>query len=98
MPTQQPSKREWDRLLGRLAEVEMRLKELNEKIKVPRPKEVMLSLNEASAYLSVGRTTLYKFMDEGQLGYVKIGGNRRIMLSELDRFLKEHTTDRLPCI
>ena len=36
------------------------------------------SINEVKDMYSLGRTSLYKLMDEGELVYVKLGRSRRI--------------------
>lgn len=38
----------------------------------------LVSLTNAMAFLSVGRSTLYELMDKGFLPYAKIGRSRRI--------------------
>lgn len=40
--------------------------------------EGLVSLNDAMAFLSIGRSTLYELMDKGMLPYAKIGRARRI--------------------
>ncbi len=48
-----------------------------------------LTVDEALAYLKVGRTTLYRWMAEDRLPYRELssGGGRRIRRSDLDRML-----------
>lgn len=50
-----------------------------------------LNPKEASEYLSISRTTLYKLMDSGQLRYYSIRGvqRRRIRKADLDRLFEE---------
>lgn len=38
----------------------------------------LLTVKEAIAFISLSRSTLHKLMENGQLGYVKIGKARRI--------------------
>ena len=38
----------------------------------------LVSIEEAMAFLSVGRSTLYELMDQGLLPWAKIGRSRRI--------------------
>jgi excisionase family DNA binding protein len=38
----------------------------------------IVSIDEACRFLQLGRSSIYKLMDEGDLQYVKIGGVRRI--------------------
>jgi excisionase family DNA binding protein len=49
-----------------------------------------LTLREAAAYLKVGVSTLYRWMDEGKLRYYELesGGGRRFKRDDLDALLK----------
>lgn len=38
----------------------------------------LMDVQEAAAFLRLGRSTVYQLMDSGKLGYVKIGRARRI--------------------
>lgn len=38
----------------------------------------LVSLNDAMAFLSIGRSTLYELFDKGLLPYAKIGRSRRV--------------------
>ena len=38
----------------------------------------LLSVNQASTFLSISRSTLYAIMDRGELPFVKLGRSRRI--------------------
>lgn len=42
------------------------------------------SINEVKDMYSLGRTSLYKLMDEGYLKYIKVGRRRLIPASALD--------------
>jgi excisionase family DNA binding protein len=41
-------------------------------------KDGLTTVAEAAKFLSLGRSTLYELMDNGELRYVKIGSSRRI--------------------
>ena len=53
----------------------MKIKKLNKRC---------YSLNEVKDMYSLGRTSLYKLMDEGSLKYIKVGRRRLIPASALD--------------
>jgi excisionase family DNA binding protein len=53
------------------------------------PGEGLLSIAEACAYLRVGKSTLYRWMDEGKLASAKIGGCRRVPRAALERLVEE---------
>ena len=38
----------------------------------------LVSLEDAMAFLAIGRSTLYELMDQGKLPWAKIGRSRRI--------------------
>ena len=50
----------------------------------------LVSIDEAMAFLSVGRSTLYELMDRGFLSYAKIGRCRRIPKKALIDFAAAH--------
>jgi excisionase family DNA binding protein len=49
---------------------------------------IVVTITEATRLLSVGRTTLYKLMNEGHLTAVKIGGASRVLRTSLDEFVQ----------
>jgi excisionase family DNA binding protein len=49
---------------------------------------LVVTINEATRLLSIGRTTLYKLMNERNVTTVKIGGASRILRSSLDDYVK----------
>jgi excisionase family DNA binding protein len=44
---------------------------------------------EVAELLRVGRTKVFELIKTGQLGSVKIGGNRRVLPKQLDEFLSQ---------
>ncbi len=51
-------------------------------------KKISLSTEEASAYLNVSRTEIYRLTKSGKLSYSKVGGRRRFSIPELDKYLE----------
>jgi excisionase family DNA binding protein len=49
---------------------------------------LVVTIKEATRLLSVGRTTLYKLMNDGHLTAVKIGGASRVLRTSLDEFVQ----------
>lgn len=47
----------------------------------------LLTVNEAAAKFRIGRTLVYKLMEQGELGYVKIGRTRRVRMDEVDALI-----------
>jgi len=66
---------------------------LETRLAVPRPEERLLGTAEACLYLEVGRSSLYRYMDEGLLAYTMVGKQRRFALTELDRFMDRQQKD-----
>lgn len=54
-----------------------------------------LTVDEAMAYLKIGRRTLYRWCDEGRLKYYELesGGGRRFKRDDLDRLLRPGTKE-----
>lgn len=53
------------------------------------------SVNEFAELLGVGRHVVYRATDRGEIAWVKIGGSKRIPVSELDR-LRAEAFERCP--
>lgn len=47
----------------------------------------LLRIDEVQHELGCGRSTVYELMADGRLRSVKVGRNRRIPASEVDRFI-----------
>ena len=86
------------KLLKKVEGLERKVRDLETRFSLPRPKEKLLSTAEACMYLNVGRTSLYRYMNEGLLAYIMVGKQRRIALTELDRFMDRDRKDALPSI
>ncbi|HUH69074.1 MAG TPA: helix-turn-helix domain-containing protein [Mycobacterium sp.] len=58
----------------------------------PAPKRaLLLTIPEVAAALRISRSSVYRLFDGGQLGWVRVGGTRRVTPAEIDRFITEHT-------
>jgi excisionase family DNA binding protein len=49
--------------------------------------KLLLTVQEAAAALSVGRTTVYEALASGRLASVKVGRSRRIPMAALEVFV-----------
>jgi excisionase family DNA binding protein len=49
--------------------------------------ELLITVNEAARRVGFGRSFLYGFIRRGELLSVKIGGARRILVSDLEDFV-----------
>jgi excisionase family DNA binding protein len=52
---------------------------------------LLLTIPEVAAALRISRSSVYRLFDGGQLGWVRVGGTRRVTPAEIDRFITEHT-------
>ncbi|OAI41759.1 hypothetical protein AYO40_02345 [Planctomycetaceae bacterium SCGC AG-212-D15] len=59
---------------------------------VIQQKTGLARIPEIVDYLRLSRATVYRLMDRGHLGYVKIGKARRLEWSEVFRFVETHTS------
>jgi excisionase family DNA binding protein len=62
----------------------------------PRPK-VLLSVDEAAAALSMGRTFVYDMLTRGEIVSIKIGRRRRIPVSALQAFVTRRVLESRQC-
>lgn len=49
--------------------------------------KVLISVEEAAAMLSLGRTLVYQLVMRGELRSIKIGGARRVIVSSLHEYI-----------
>jgi excisionase family DNA binding protein len=50
--------------------------------------ELLLTIDEASRRLGMCRSVVYRFIRSGDLLSMKIGGSRRVLVSDLEDFVK----------
>lgn len=48
----------------------------------------LLTINQACVYLNLSRSTLYRLMRSGELGYITVAGRRRIPEEALTKLLE----------
>ena len=51
--------------------------------------------DEVAEILKVNKRTLYRLMENGDLGFISVGGQRRITDKELDDFVERNVGDPL---
>ena len=52
------------------------------------------TINDAAAYLSIHRTSVYRLINKGELRLRKIGGRSIILRDDLDRLLEGAPADK----
>ncbi len=50
---------------------------------------IVITIDEATRLLCVGRTTIYKLLNERALTWIKVGNATRILRASLDTYLKQ---------
>ncbi len=63
-----------------------------------RPDEVLMRANEVAEFLKVHHCTIYKWVDEGRIGYVDLGGPKgrrclRFSTSHIEKFVEDRSHD-----
>jgi excisionase family DNA binding protein len=54
-----------------------------------------ISVNEVAERLGVSKMTAYRLIDSRVITYVRVGRQYRIPVREFERYLDEHTEERL---
>jgi excisionase family DNA binding protein len=49
---------------------------------------LLLRVEEAARRLNIGRSLAYRFIQSGELRSIKIAGARRVLVSDLDEFVR----------
>ncbi len=62
-------------------------KQNNEVMDTTRQMKVLVSVDEAAAMLSLGRTSVYGLVMQNELQSVKVGRMRRIVVSSLHNYI-----------
>jgi excisionase family DNA binding protein len=55
----------------------------------------LLTINETASLLTVGRSTVYRLIDQGELPAYKIGGCVRVNEEDIHLYLKRHKKSTL---
>lgn len=50
--------------------------------------QILVDVREAARRLGLGRSMVYRFIESGSLPSLKIGGSRRIVVADLERFVQ----------
>ncbi len=75
-------------LMDKINSLEKRLNQFMEAEKEKKLSERYLDIKSACRYLGMGRTTLYELMNKGEIAYTYIGKNRRMLISDLDKYTR----------
>jgi excisionase family DNA binding protein len=76
-----------EELLAKINQLENKLNELYSKQNNPNKADQYLDIASTCQYLGMGRTTLYDIMNKGLLAYTYIGRQRRVLLSDIKKYI-----------
>lgn len=83
------TKPDLEELMERIAALEYKLHQLSAQNKINQPPlEQYMDIASACSYLGMGRTTLYDIMNKGLLAYTYVGRQRRVLLSDVKKYIQ----------
>jgi len=85
-------------LWARLEALEKRLAELAKQSVAAPPAAKYMDVSNAARMLGIGRSSLYNLMREGRLSYVVVGRQRRLLVSDLEKYAEGHYVPARPSI
>ena len=85
-------------LWARLEALEKRLAELAKQSAAAPPAAKYMDVSNAARMLGIGRSSLYNLMREGRLSYVVVGRQRRLLVSDLEKYAEGHYVPARPSI
>jgi excisionase family DNA binding protein len=88
----------YEQLHKRIMQLESRVEKLIESTLEPQQKEMYLDVISASKFLGISRVGIYRLMKKGELGFTHIGQQRRILVSELNKYTQKKKVNALPSI
>ena len=88
----------YEQLCLRVKQLESKIEKLIEKSLEQQPKETYMDVASACRFLGISRVGIYRLMRHGELGFTHIGRQRRILVSELNKYTKKNKVNALPSI
>lgn len=79
----------FENLIERINQLETDITRLNAKILTESQGDKYLDLNCASNYLGLSQRSFYRVLERGELGFARIGKNRKVLLSDLDAYIEK---------
>ena len=78
-----------EKLIERINQLENEVARLKETMHVVSQEDKYLDLNCASNYLGLSQRSFYRVLERGELGFARIGKNRKVLLSDLDAYIEK---------
>jgi hypothetical protein len=79
----------FENLIERINQLETDITRLKAKILTESQGDKYLDLNCASNYLGLSQRSFYRVLERGELGFARIGKNRKVLLSDLDAYIEK---------
>lgn len=87
----------YEQLQKRIMQLESQVEKLIESTQEPQ-KERFMDVVSACKFLGISRVGIYRLMRKGDLGFTHIGQQRRILISELNKYTMKKKVNALPSI
>lgn len=94
----EPTSPSLEELSARLQAVEQQLRQISHNKPQAQPSEQYLDITAACNYMGMGRTNLYKIMNKGLIAYTYIGRQRRVLLSDVKKYIQSSYVAPKPSI
>ena len=88
----------FEHLHKRIMQLESRVEKLIESTRATQQKEMYLDITSACRFLGISRVGMYRLMRKGEIGFTHIGQQRRILISELNKYAQKKQVNALPSI
>lgn len=85
-------------LVAKINSLEHKVNELYQMHSNPKKVEQYLDIASTCQYLGMGRTTLYDIMNKGLLAYSYVGRQRRVLLSDIKKYINSSYVTTKPSI
>lgn len=85
-------------LVSKINSLEHKLNELYQMQSNPKKVDQYLDIASTCQYLGMGRTTLYDLMNKGLLAYCYVGRQRRVLLSDIKKYVNSNYVATKPRI
>lgn len=89
---------QYEQLHKRIMQLESQVEKLIEVTTEPQQKEKFMDVASACRFLGISRVGIYRLMKKGELGFIHIGQQRRILISELIKYTNKNKINALPSI
>ncbi len=88
----------YEEICNRLSAIEQQLQQISNTKPTPQQSEQYLDIAAACHYMGMGRTNLYKIMNKGLIAYTYIGRQRRVLLSDVKKYIQSTYVAAKPSI